>query len=110
MEESFRAELAHNWKASVACTGGCAALAAPGGRFSRWVGLRAYLRRQGPFWVVHGHSSKAGALVRLGACVGGPHHPSTRRTPFERRIPDWGGWATGSTRGRSDDWPRWEAP
>lgn len=29
--------------------------------------IRSYVKKNGPFWVVHGHSSKGGALVRLAA-------------------------------------------
>lgn len=35
------------------------------GDFRAWRELRRYIRREGPFDVVHGHGSKAGGLVRL---------------------------------------------
>ncbi len=41
------------------------------GDFRAGMRLRRYLRRNGPFDIVHGHSSKAGALVRL-FCLGLP--------------------------------------
>ena len=39
--------------------------------FTAGLSLRSYLKKQGPFDVIHGHSSKAGALVRT-FCVGLP--------------------------------------
>lgn len=38
---------------------------------SAWLALRSIIRRHGPFDIVHGHSSKAGALTRL-------HIPGTK--------------------------------
>lgn len=50
-----------------------------------WRGLRAIIRRHGPFDIIHGHSSKAGALTRLRPP--GPHVPRVY-TPHAFRTLD----------------------
>ena len=57
-----------------------------------WRGLRAAMRRAGPLDIIHGHSSKAGALCRLR--LPGPHVPRVY-TPHAFRTMDPGLGAAG---------------
>ncbi|MFC6444607.1 glycosyltransferase [Shinella zoogloeoides] len=62
--------------------------------FSAWWALRAVMRRAGPFDIIHGHSSKAGALSRIR--LPGPHVPRVY-TPHAFRTMDPGLGAMGRT-------------
>jgi len=53
--------------------------------FSAWRGLMRIIDRKGPFDIIHGHSSKAGALVRMR--LPGPHVPRIY-TPHAFRTMD----------------------
>ncbi len=53
--------------------------------FSAWRGLRRIIDRKGPFNIIHGHSSKAGALTRMR--LPGPHVPRIY-TPHAFRTMD----------------------
>lgn len=60
--------------------------------FSTWWALRAVMRRTGPFDIIHGHSSKAGALSRIR--LPGRHVPRVY-TPHAFRTMDPGLGAVG---------------
>ena len=62
--------------------------------FPAWWALRGVMRRAGPFDIVHGHSSKAGALSRIR--FPGPHVPRVY-TPHAFRTMDPGLGAVGRT-------------
>jgi Glycosyltransferase len=53
--------------------------------FGAWINLQRIIREYGPFDVIHGHSSKAGALTR--ARLPGPHVPRVY-TPHAYRTMD----------------------